>query len=173
MRPDVYVNPRERICSLFLSLVCLSLSLSYHVSGSVWFSWSLLASLTGRFWGWTGDRQRVCSEPSWQSASLTQRRELRRKICWLEFLNHRRTSQGHLSNLVLWYLLEPSLPACHLCLILRACADGTRVLLQAIISLSRIPRLWSVYIYQRWNPRPVFTLGNFLAHCHGEKQICD
>lgn len=57
MMPDVYVNPRERICSLSV-FVCLSLSLSSHPYGSVWFSWGLLASLTGRVWEWTGDRQR-------------------------------------------------------------------------------------------------------------------
>ena len=74
MRPEVYVDPRERIFSLS---VCLCLSFPVSLTSSLWLCLVLLKSLDrsgfGNVWERMGKGGGLCSEPFWQSTHLTQK----------------------------------------------------------------------------------------------------
>lgn len=108
MTADVYVNPRERICSLSVFVSpCLSHLIPMGPSGFPEVSWPVWLVESGSELG-TG--RGVCSEPSWQSASLTQRHLWIVEEDWLVrgFESQENFPGYYLSSLVLWYLLGMS-----------------------------------------------------------------
>lgn len=117
-----------------------------------------------------------CSGPFWQGLCLTQEYlGIRRKLFWLDFLSHRRTSLPFGSKLLPcpgtpWHSC-PCLP-CHPFLPRSLCdaqPDGTGLAVTVSRSLD-----CSVYLFISSEPRVLFSLwGEFTAPCSGEKQICD
>ena len=97
----------------FVFSLCLCLSFPVSLISSLWFRLVFLKSLGQSDWqslgvNWGQAEGFSQSHPGSQRVLPRDTCEFRRKICWLEFLNLRRTFQGNLSNLVLWYLLGMS-----------------------------------------------------------------